>query len=636
MSILTVNNLYKNFSGEAILKNLSFAIENKDKIGLIGLNGAGKTTLIKILMEKESLDINPQTKQPGNISKQRGLKIGYLSQNINLNNEISIFEELMLVFKNISEDYKKITSLNLELSKNSKNLDSTMKELATVISRYEHNEGYAIEYKIKQVLNGLNISKNIWNQKIKNLSGGQKSRIALGKILLEEPDLLILDEPTNHLDLETIEWLEKFLKEYNKSFLIVSHDRYFLNNVVTKIFEIENKFLKIYKGNFDDFVIQKNLYLSGALKAFNKEQEKIKKTEEYIERYRAGIKSKQARGRQSLLNRMEKMDNPVFNPRKIKLKFEINRPSADKVLTIENLSKSYNGKKLFENININIYRGEKIGILGKNGVGKSTLLKIIVGKTSYNSGTVLLGENVSVGYFDQNHDNLDLNSDILSEFMFNFPMGEEDVRNLASGFLFSEENIFKKIKSLSGGEKSRISLMKLILKKANFILLDEPTNHLDIYSREILEESLENFEGTLLIVSHDRYFLENTTNVIYEITEDGANKFSGNYKDYCNSKSFKKNDKTVSKINNYQKQKKIKNQISSLEKEYKKIEKSIELLENKKNKLELSYKKAGKENNLNELINIQNELNLLENNILELIDNWEKIEDNLKTLKKAF
>ena len=401
------------------------------------------------------------------------------------------------------------------------------------------------------------------------MSGGQKSRTALGKILLEEPELLILDEPTNHLDLIAIEWLEKFLKDYNKAVMVVSHDRYFLDNVANRIFEIEGKTLRTYKGNFTDYTIQKEAYLSGAVKAFEKEQDRIKKIEEYVQRYKAGIKSKQARGRQKLLDRMEKMENPVFKKRKMKLKFEIDKPSVDRVLKIEKLSKSYDGKRLFQNLNLEIFRGERVGIIGKNGVGKSTLLKIVNGMEKADSGVVTIGEKVTIGYYDQNHQGLDLKATILNEFLYNYPMSEEEVRTLAGAFLFPEDDVLKVIGSLSGGEKARVTLMKLILKKANFLILDEPTNHLDIYSREVLEEALEDYEGTIIVVSHDRYFLEGIVNTIYEITEEGAEKFKGDYTAYCNSKKEVKEEKDTEGAVDYEEQKRIKNRISSLERKIK-------------------------------------------------------------------
>lgn len=635
MALLHVDNLYKGFSGETLFKNISFSIDEKDKIGVIGINGAGKTTLIKMLLEEEENDVDPSTNQRGTISKKGNLRIGYLSQNINLNYENTVFDELMLVFGSVLEDYKKIQELSFKINLEPDNFDKIMEELAVVTTRYEQEEGYAIEYKVKQILNGLSVQEDLWKQKIGDLSGGQKSRVALGKILLEEPELLILDEPTNHLDLVAIEWLEKFLKDYNKAVMVVSHDRYFLDNVVGRIFEIEGHTLKTYKGNFTEYTIQKEVYLSGAMKAFEKEQEKIKQMEEYIRRYKAGIKSKQARGRESLLNRMEKMENPVVNVRKMKLKFDIDRPSVDRVLKIQNLSKSYDGKKIFQNLNLEIFRGERVGIIGKNGVGKSTLLKIINGTEKADSGVVTIGEKVTIGYYDQNHKGLDEKASILNEFMFNYPMSEEDVRRLAGGFLFPEEDVFKIIGSLSGGEKARVTLMKLILKKANFLVLDEPTNHLDIYSREVLEEALEDYQGTILIVSHDRYFLEGIVNTIYEITENGAEKFHGNYKEYCERKNKPVVEKDTKGVNDYEEQKRVKNRISSLEKKYNETEKFIEKLEEKKSLLEEDYNQAGKENNLDKLLEIQEKMEKLDEEIMETMEKWEDIEKELKILKKA-
>ena len=635
MALLHVDNLYKGFSGETLFKNISFSIDEKDKIGVIGINGAGKTTLIKMLLEEEENDVDPSTNQRGTISKKGNLRIGYLSQNINLNYENTVFDELMLVFGSVLEDYKKIQELSFRINLEPDNFDKIMEELAVVTTRYEQEEGYAIEYKVKQILNGLSVQEDLWKQKIGDLSGGQKSRVALGKILLEEPELLILDEPTNHLDLVAIEWLEKFLKDYNKAVMVVSHDRYFLDNVVGRIFEIEGHTLKTYKGNFTEYTIQKEVYLSGAMKAFEKEQEKIKQMEEYIRRYKAGIKSKQARGRESLLNRMEKMENPVVNVRKMKLKFDIERPSVDRVLKIQNLSKFYDGKKIFQNLNLEIFRGERVGIIGKNGVGKSTLLKIINGTEKADSGVVTIGEKVTIGYYDQNHKGLDEKASILNEFMFNYPMSEEDVRRLAGGFLFPEEDVFKIIGSLSGGEKARVTLMKLILKKANFLVLDEPTNHLDIYSREVLEEALEDYQGTILIVSHDRYFLEGIVNTIYEITENGAEKFHGNYKEYCERKNKPVVEKDTKGVNDYEEQKRVKNRISSLEKKYNETEKFIEKLEEKKSLLEEDYNQAGKENNLDKLLEIQEKMEKLDEEIMKSMEKWEDIEKELKILKKA-
>lgn len=633
MALLSVNNLYKGFSGETLLKNITFSIDEKDKIGIIGVNGAGKSTLIKMLLGIEENDENPETKERGIISKKGNLKIGYLSQKINLNKENSVFDEVMSVFTHLKKDYEEIKKINEILAIDTENFEKNMEKLATLSSRYEQEEGYAIEYKVKQILIGLNIPEELWKVKIDNLSGGQQSRVALGKILLEEPELLILDEPTNHLDLIAIEWLEKFLKEYNRAFMVISHDRYFLDNIVNRIFEIEGKTLKTYKGNFTEYVIQKEAYLSGAIKSFDKEQEKIKKMEEFVRRYKAGQKSKQARGRQKLLDRMEKSENPVIKVRKIKLKFEIETASVDRVLEIKDLAMAYDSKELFKNLNLTIFKGDRIGIIGKNGVGKSTLLKIIVGKEIPKNGIIKIGERVKIGYYDQNHQGLTPENTIFQELIYNFPMSEEEARTLAGGFLFTDEEIDKKIKNLSGGEKARVAFMKLILEKPNFLILDEPTNHLDIYSREILEEALENYDGTILLVSHDRYFLENVVNNIYEIKNDGAELFKGDYESYIKSKNVLK-EKDGEKSLSYEEQKKNRNKISSLEKKYIRLEEKIEKLEIEKSEIEKEYEIAGKNNDIEKLILLQEKIEKKDEEILETMEEWENIGIEIEEFKK--
>lgn len=564
--LLNVNNLYKDFSGECILKNITFSIDERDKIGLIGVNGAGKTTLVKMLLEEEYSSVDPETKERGTISKKSGLKIGYLSQHFALNEEHTVFNELMGAYSELSEIYERIQKLNQRLATDLDNFDAIMAELSELNSKYEHENGYGIEYKVKQILTGLSLPERMWNQKVGELSGGQQSRVALGKILLEEPELLILDEPTNHLDLLAIEWLERFLKDYNKAFILISHDRYFLDNVINRVFEIEGKTIKSYPGNFTDYTIQKEAYLSGAVKAFEKEQDKIKKMEEFVRRYKAGQKCKQARGRQKLLDRMEKMDNPIISRKNIRLKFEVDRPSADLVLRIRDLGKSFEGLNLFNNLNLDIYRGDRVGIIGKNGVGKSTLLKIITGMENATDGTVTIGERVKIGYYDQNHQGLNLENTILEELMHNYPITNEEARGMCGGFLFTDEDVDKRIRSLSGGEKARIAFMKLILEKPNFLILDEPTNHLDIYSREVLEEALEEYDGTILLVSHDRYFIEGIVNSIYEVDTNGATLFKGDYENYRLQKEVKIKDESASL--SYEEQKRMKNRISSLEKRW--------------------------------------------------------------------
>ena len=635
MALLQVNNLFMGFAGETLFKNISFSIDERDKIGMIGVNGAGKSTLIKILLGLEYDEVDPETNQRGTISKKGGLKIGYLSQHPDLNPDNTVFEELMTVFSNVQNDYHRIQELNVILAENLEDFDKTMEELGTVTARYEQNEGYAIEYKVKQILNGLTLAESLWASKISDLSGGQLSRVALGKILLEEPELLILDEPTNHLDLNAIEWLERILKDYKKAFILISHDVYFLDNVVNRVFEIEGKTLKTYNGNYTDFTIQKEAYLSGAVKAFDKEQDKLRKMEEFIRRYKAGVKSKQARGREKILNRMDKMENPVITTKKIKLKFETDTTSVDLVLRIKDLAKSFDGKEIFSNLNLDIYRGDRIGVIGKNGAGKSTLLKIINGMEKQSKGDFKVGDRVKIGYYDQNHQGLNPKRTVLEELMYHFVLSEEEARNICGGFLFTEDDVYKEISSLSGGEKARVAFMKLMLEKPNFLILDEPTNHLDIYSREILSESLEEYTGTILVVSHDRNFLDCVVNNIYEVKKDGAVLFKGDYNSYLNQREEVK-EKDVKASLNFEEQKKNKNRISSLEKKIIKAESDVEKLEEKKSAKEEEYNKAGIENNVDKLMDIQKELEELDMEILSLMEEWENLENELKTLKNTF
>lgn len=628
MNLIQFNNVYKQYTGEYILKNVTFSINDGDKIGMIGLNGAGKSSIIKIILGQENHDGSIENiNEKGSVFVNPNMKIGYLSQIHKFDSENnSVYEELLSVFseqRNILHDIEKI-SLRMAIEEN---VDNLMEEYNSLNEKYEAMDGYNMEYKIKQVMQGLELN-DFKESQIKSLSGGEKTRVTLAKLLLEEPDLLILDEPTNHLDILSIEWLEEYLKKYSKSFLLVSHDRIFLDSVCNKIYELERGKVEQYNGNFSDFVIQKELILKGEIKRFEKETEKIKKMEEYITRFKAGIKAKQARGRQKILDRLNRMDDPVFNPNRMKLKFDISSSSADRVLSVKNLSKSFDGKKVLNNISFDMYKGDKVGIIGKNGIGKSTLLKILMGIKNQDDGEFKFGERVKLGYYDQDHQNLFPENNILQEINTSLNYTEEYLRSKAASFLFVGDDVLKPVSKLSGGEKVRLSLLKLSEQKGNLLLLDEPTNHLDIYSIEVLEDALIDYEGSLLLVSHNRHFINSICNKIYYLSEDGLEEFKGNFDEYKMKISEKElyNNKNKEE-SDYFKRKEEKKLESSRKKELEKIEKNIEEIGIRIEKLNLNMDEAGKKNDLGLMLEIQKELDDLKILEDELLEKWTNFSD---------
>lgn len=623
MNLIQFNNVYKQYTGEYILKNVTFSINDGDKIGMIGLNGAGKSSIIKIILGQENHDGSIENiNEKGNVFVNSNMKIGYLSQIHKFDSENnSVYEELLSVFdeqRNILHNIEKI-SLRMAIEEN---VDNLMDEFNKLNEKYEAMDGYNIEYKIKQVMQGLELNDFKENQ-IKALSGGEKTRVTLAKLLLEEPDLLILDEPTNHLDILSIEWLEEYLKKYSKSFLLVSHDRIFLDSVCNKIYELERGKVEQYNGNFSDFVLQKELILKGEIKRFEKESEKIKKMEEYITRFKAGIKAKQARGRQKILDRLNRMDDPVFNPNRMKLKFDISSSSADRVLSVKNISKSFDGKKVLNNVSFDMYKEDKVGIIGKNGIGKSTLLKILMGIKKQDNGEFKFGERVQLGYYDQDHQNLFPENNILQEINTSLSYTEEYLRSKAASFLFVGDDVLKPVSKLSGGEKVRLSLLKLSEQKGNLLLLDEPTNHLDIYSIEVLEDALIDYEGSILLVSHNRHFINSICNKIYYLSENGLEEFKGNFDEYKIKISEKESNNIKNKEeSDYFKRKEEKKLESSRKKELEKLEKSIEEISLKIENLNLNMDIAGKKNDLGLMIEIQKELDSLKKLEDELLEKW--------------
>lgn len=614
MAFIQFNNVYKSFLDKQILKDVSFSINSSDRIGLIGLNGVGKSTIINIILSKEGIN-------SGTVFVDKNINIGYISQVHHFSDENNtVFEELDTVFSELHKVYRKIEKMNLELATNPKLKD----ELDKLYNIFNANDGYSIDYLLNQVINGLDLT-NLKDSLICKLSGGEKTRVSLAKLLLQKPDLLILDEPTNHLDLASIEWLEEFLKKYNKAFLLVSHDRVFLDNVCNKIFEIENMKLHEYSGNFSSFMIQKEMILKGEIKEYEKQQDRIKKLNEYIERNRAGRMAKQARGKQKLLSHLLVHDNPDYTPPKMKLKFEIKNTTSDSVLTLENVCKNFDSKALLKDICLKVYKGERIGIIGKNGCGKSTLLKLIANKLPLDSGSIKIAQNAVMGYFDQNVDDLYPDNTILQEINTNINYTQEYLRSMAASFLFKDEDVDKRIKDLSGGEKVRVSFIKLIQKHPNFLLLDEPTNHLDIYSIEILEQALSDFQGTLVVVSHNRHFLDSVCNTIYVLDENGLTKFKGNYNDY--KESIKKKtviEKEKDTKNEYILQKEKSKKISKLKRLINSTEEELEKIGKRKSEINKAMFLPDVAKDIEKLVNLQNELDDLSKKEDTLMEEWQK------------
>ncbi|WP_288847980.1 ABC-F family ATP-binding cassette domain-containing protein [uncultured Sneathia sp.] len=614
MAFIQFNNVYKSFLDKQILKDVSFSINSSDRIGLIGLNGVGKSTIINIILSKEGIN-------SGTVFVDKNINIGYISQVHHFSDENNtVFEELDTVFSELHKVYRKIEKMNLELATNPKLKD----ELDKLYNIFNANDGYSIDYLLNQVINGLDLT-NLKDSLICKLSGGEKTRVSLAKLLLQKPDLLILDEPTNHLDLASIEWLEEFLKKYNKAFLLVSHDRVFLDNVCNKIFEIENMKLHEYSGNFSSFMIQKEMILKGEIKEYEKQQDRIKKLNEYIERNRAGRMAKQARGKQKLLSHLLVHDNPDYTPPKMKLKFEIKNTTSDSVLTLENICKNFDNKTLLKDICLKVYKGERIGIIGKNGCGKSTLLKLIANKLPLDSGSIKIAQNAVMGYFDQNVDDLYPDNTILQEINTNINYTQEYLRSMAASFLFKDEDVDKRIKDLSGGEKVRVSFIKLIQKHPNFLLLDEPTNHLDIYSIEILEQALSDFQGTLVVVSHNRHFLDSVCNTIYVLDENGLTKFKGNYNDY--KESIKKKtviEKEKDTKNEYILQKEKSKKISKLKRLISSTEEELEKIGKRKSEINKAMFLPDVAKDIEKLVNLQNELDDLSKKEDTLMEEWQK------------
>lgn len=538
MPILSCSNLSKAYIVDTILDDISFNVEDGDKIGIIGLNGAGKTTLFNILAGELSKD-------SGEIYVQKDIKIGYLKQHTKIESSKSIFDECLEVFDDLIKMENSLRFLEEKISiygtsGESDKLNTAMEEYGHLSDEFIALNGYGYKSEIKGVLRGLGFEEDDFEKEVNILSGGQKSRIYLAKLLLSKPMLLLLDEPTNHLDIDSISWLEKFLRDYKGSALIISHDRYFLDNVANRIFYMENTKLYVYNTNYTKFMIQRKKDLDILKKKYEDQQKEIKRQEEIITRfmnYGGARYIKQAQSRQKLLDKMKIIDKQQES-KKSRFSFDPKVKSGNDVLKVSNINKSFGDFDLLKDISFNIYRGERVGLIGANGIGKTTLFKIVLGQTTRDDGEVQLGHHVHPGYFDQEMDRLNLDKSIIDEIWDENPtLDHYDIRTALSQFLFVGDDIFKEINDLSGGEKGRLALLKLMLSKSNFLLMDEPTNHLDIDSKEVLEDALLDYEGTVFVISHDRYFLNRVTNKILELTKDGIKEYLGNYSYYLEKKN---------------------------------------------------------------------------------------------------
>jgi ATP-binding cassette subfamily F protein 3 len=551
MIILSCYHIYKSFGIDSILEDISFTVDKGEKIGLIGTNGAGKSTLFKILTGQYPYD-------KGELYWSKDVNIGYLEQNASFESNQTVLDEVLHVFDPLIRMESELRKLEQQITKesllpSSKNLESLMESYAHQSEVFQKKNGYGYQSEIRGVLKGLGFSDEEFQQPLCQLSGGQKTRLGLAKLLLSKPDLLLLDEPTNHLDIDAIEWLETFLKSYDGTILLISHDRYFLDEIVNKIYEIDNRQMTQYNGNYTSFVKKKKMRYEQQRNEYLQQQKEIEKQEDMIRRFKQhGTEklAKRAKSREKRLEKLSPIERPIQVMKNAKIRFETQIKSGKDILQIENLSKTFDHRPLFHHIAFSIHHGEKIGLIGPNGIGKSTLFKIILGLIPYDTGSIQLGHNVYPGYYDQEQSDLNLSNTVMDEIWNqNIRFTETEVRTLLGSFLFTGDDVFKPISTLSGGEKSRLALLKLMLSKANFLLMDEPTNHLDIPSKEALEDALINYEGTLLIISHDRYFLNKVTTKTLELSAESIQEFLGNYKYYVEKKKeWKELQNTETKI----------------------------------------------------------------------------------------
>ncbi len=532
--VLQCQNIEKSFGENTILTNCSFHIEAQDKAAIVGINGSGKSTLMKIIVGEVLPD-------KGSLSLSKNITMGYLAQHQSVQKKETIFEELLSVKEDVLNLEKQMRAMEEQMKNlHGQALDRLMTQYSVLSEQFEQENGFALKSEATGVLKGLGFSIEEFSKKIATLSGGEKTRIALGKLLLSKPDFLLLDEPTNHLDMDSISWLESYLSSYEGTILLVAHDRYFLDKVVHKIIDIEHGNVSVFEGNYTTYTKKKEGLRLSALHAYENQQQEIKRQKEIIAKLKSFNREKsvkRAESREKLLDKMQVLEKPAELMDKMNLSLEPQKKSGTDVLTITNLGKSFGSRCLFHHVDFSLYRGEHVAIIGSNGAGKTTLLKIIGGFLSQDEGKVTIGSNVHIGYYDQDHQVLRENHTLFEEISHSYPsLTNTEIRNTLAAFLFIGEDVFKQVKDLSGGEKGRLSFAKLMLGQSNFLLLDEPTNHLDMTSKEILEKALNQYKGTLLYVSHDRYFINKTAHRVLDLQDQSLTNYLGNYDDYIEKK----------------------------------------------------------------------------------------------------
>ena len=636
--ILSCNHISKSYGVETILNDCSFFINDNEKAAIVGNNGAGKSTIMKIIMGELSPD-------DGNVIIGKNKTIGYLAQYQDLGSDTTIYEEVKSVKQNLIDMEQKLLEYEKEMAKVSGDELSKLIETYTNLEhRFQLLNGYSYKSEIEGVIKGLGFTEDDFNKSVGNLSGGQKTRVALCKLLLEKPDIIMLDEPTNHLDLNSIKWLETYLLNYNGAVLIIAHDRYFLDKIVSKVIEIENHKAHVYSGNYSDFAVKKQELRVATMNAYLKQQSEIKHQEEVIAKLRSYKQEKfykRAESREKQLEKMDLIEKPEELKNNMTIKLEPDIVSGNDVLSVENLEKSYN-TLLFKNISFEIKRGEHVAIIGDNGTGKTTILKIINGLVDADSGMIKLGTNVHIGYYDQEQHNLTDENTLFEEIANSYPnMTNTKIRNTLAAFMFTGEDVFKRVSDLSGGEKGRLSLAKLMLSEANLIILDEPTNHLDMASKEILENAINNYTGTVLYVSHDRYFINQTANRILELTNTKLINYLGNYDYYEEKKEeltatfapkeekTKAEKTTSSNKQDYLERKAEAARIRKLKNDISKVEEKIKKYEDRLNELDEMVAYPSVSTNSAKLNEIGKEQNEISDKLDKLMEEWEILSDQL-------